>query len=109
MNECIIESMSKVIRIPYIDSYVQDVVDGVLILTPISEDAYCLVKEYRFLGDLSERYEHEMQEYAENNERREMLKEKSKEIHNLKVKIRKRFMKNYDEKLWNKLYNEFII
>lgn len=101
--------MSKIIRIPDIKNYIQDVVDGVLILTPKIDDATALVKEYRFLGELSASYEHEMQEYAENNERREMLKEKSKEIHNLKVKIRKRFMKNYDEKLWNKLYNEFII
>lgn len=62
---------------------------GLSLREKISKDMYNL------FGKKSEQYEHEMQEYAENDERREFLKEKSKEIHNIKITLKKTTQKDH--------------
>lgn len=105
--------MSEIIRIPNIENYIQEIINGELILTPKNlkncsdddcnneQNARQMFLEYRLLGRCSEEYESRITEYVSNDERREYLKKKVGEIHQIKIMINKKFVKRFGEKLWN--------
>jgi hypothetical protein len=111
--------MSEIIRIPNIENYIQEIVNGELVLTPknfkkFSDDDFIneqiarhMVLEYSFHGRRSEHYESEITEYPENDEQREFLKRQVGMIHQIKIMIKKRFVQRFGEKLWNDLRLEY--
>jgi P4 family phage/plasmid primase-like protien len=62
---------------------------GLSLREKISKDMYDL------FGKLSEKYESDMNEYAENDERREYLKKKIGEIHQMKISLKKTTQKDH--------------
>lgn len=112
--------MSEIIRIPNIENYIQEIINGELVLTPknliknkldegfINEQiARYMVLEYYLHGRRSERYESEIAELAENNEQREFLKREVGIIHQIKIMIYKKFVNKFGEKLWSDLRREY--
>jgi hypothetical protein len=114
--------MSEIIRIPNIENYIQEIINGELILTPKNlkncsddecnneENARQMFLEYHLLGRLSEQHESEIIEFCEYDaydEQREFLKGQVGLIHQKKIMINKKFVKIFGEKLWNDLKLEY--
>ena len=104
--------MSEIIRIPNIENYTQEFVNGELVLTPkkhtnIPYEAFNIALEYYYMGKLSEFYECEITELSENCERREHFKHHVARICQIKCILRKRFAKKFEDNLWSELYEEF--
>ncbi len=104
--------MSETIRIPNIENYFQEIVNGELVLKPkkikkLPEDAFLIAREYHFMGKLSEHYEAEITEFSENHEYRELLKRYVGIIHVIKVRLRKQFAKKFEDNVWSELSQEF--
>lgn len=110
--------MTEIIRIPNIENYTIEIIDGGLILTPktlINSDkefineqiARSMILDYHFHDRRSVEYELEITENAENDERREFLKREVGMIHQIKITLRKKFIQRFGEDLWNNLITEF--
>ena len=114
-----IKDMTETIRIPNIEKYTQEIVNGELVLTPkkfkkFSDDEFIneqvarqMVLEYSFHGCRSEKYESKISELDENDEYRELLKRQVGMIHQIKLIIVKRFVKRFGKKLWDDLMCEY--
>ena len=107
-----IKDMTEIIRIPNIENYIQEIINGELVLTPkkikkLPDDAYFIAREYYFMGKLDERYTSEMTELNENDEYREFLKRHVGIIHVIKIRLRKQFAKKFDDNAWSELLEEF--
>ncbi len=105
--------MSEIIYIPNIENYNQEIVNGELVLTPkkfkkFSGSAVIIAREYYFLGKLSEYYEAEISELHENDTHREFVKRQVGMIHQIKITIRNRFAKKFEDKLWSELQEELM-
>lgn len=111
--------MSEIIRIPNIENYIQEIINGELVLTPknfkkFSDDEFIneqiarsMVLEYHFHGRRSADYELEICENAKNDERMEFLKRQVGMIHQIKITLRKKFIQRFGEDLWNNLMLEY--
>jgi hypothetical protein len=110
--------MSETIRIPNIENYTLEILNGELVLKPknliksddefINEQiARSMVLEYHFHGRRSADYELEICENAKNDERREFLKRQVGMIHQIKITLRKKFIQRFGEDLWNNLMLEY--
>jgi hypothetical protein len=122
--------MTEIIRIPNIENYIQEIINGELVLTPknlknTSDDAFIneqiarqMVLEYYFHGHNYKKYEIEICELAvdeehrqclkrEDDEHRELLKRQVGMIHQIRLMIYKKFVERFGEKLWNDLSLEY--
>jgi len=122
--------MTEIIRIPNIENYIQEIINGELVLTPknlknTSDDAFIneqiarqMVLEYYFHGRTLKEYELKISELAEDDEHREFLKRQDDEdrellkrqvgmIHQIRLMIYKKFVERFGEKLWNDLRLEY--
>lgn len=103
--------MSEIIRIPNIENYAKEIVNGELILTPkklnnIPEDAWLIAYENYYMGKLMEYYECEITELSENCERREHLRRQITKLHQIKVSLKQQFAKKFEANLWYELLDE---
>lgn len=115
----IIKDMTEIIRIPNIENYIQEIINGELVLTPknlkntsdyefINEPiARQMVVEYICHARRSEHYESQITELKEYDEQREILKRQVGIIHQIKISLRKEFIQKFGEKLWNDLRLEY--
>jgi hypothetical protein len=122
--------MTEIIRIPNIENYIQEIINGELVLTPknlknTSDDAFIneqiarqMVLEYYFHGRTLKEYELEIYKLAnddecraflnrEDDEDRELLKRQVGMIHQIRLMIYKKFVERFGEKLWNDLRLEY--
>jgi len=111
--------MSEIIRIPNIENYVQEIINGELVLTPknlknfqgdnfINEQiARHMIIDYHFHERRSEEYESEIAEFPENDEHRETLRRQIGIIHVKKFTLRQKFIQRFGEDLWNNLVLEY--
>ncbi len=125
-----IKDMTEIIRTPNIENYIQEIINGELVLTPknlkkFSADDFIneqiarqMVLEYYFHGRTLKEYELEISELAEDDEHREFLKREDDEhrellkrqvgmIHQIRLMIYKKFVERFGEKLWNDLRLEY--
>lgn len=111
--------MSETIRIPNIENYIQEIVNGELVLTPKhlftnesndQQSARDIVLEYRFNVRQSHAYKSEVIDNCLNNgndERLEFLKRQVGLIHQIKIGLKKQFVEKYGEKVWNDMMLEY--
>jgi hypothetical protein len=115
--------MSEIIRIPNIENYVQEIVNGELILTPKhlftnesnddcinQQSARNIVLAYRFNVQQSKAYESQIIDNClnnENEETRDFLKRQVGLIHQVKIGLKKQFVETYGEKLWDNMMIEY--
>lgn len=111
--------MSEIIYIPNIENYTIEMNGGGLRLTPktlkksnnefmneLITRACFMVLQNREFERQSDEYESEIIETADNDERREFLRKEIGTIHQLKVTLRKKFIKRFSEDLWNNIYGK---
>jgi len=111
--------MSETIRIPNIENYIQEIINGELVLTPknlkkFSDDDFIneqiarqMVLEYYFHGRTLKEYELKISELAEDDEHRELLKRQVGMIHQIRLMIYKKFVERFGGKLWDDLMVEY--
>lgn len=114
--------MSETICIPNIENYIQEIINGELVLTPkilkeSSVDEFTkeqfarfIMLEYFYHSYRTEKYELELFENAENvenSERREFLRRQVGMIHQIKIELKKKFVEKYGEKLWDDMRCEY--
>ena len=113
----IIIEMSEIIRVHNIENYIQEIINGELVLTPKnlkknSDDDFVneqiaryMFLEYNFHIRRSEQYELEITECTE--EQHEFLKRQVAMIQRIKINIKNNFVQRFGEKLWSNLRLEY--
>jgi hypothetical protein len=111
--------MSEKIRIINIENYVQEIINGELILTPkttqksfdevlINEhSARIMMLEYHYHSLRSEQYEFLVIQNYENEEIRQSLRRQIGKIHLIKLAIKNKFIERFGVKLWDDIQSEY--